>query len=39
VNEHRIEAIRLLGGQVGEQLLRELSLAVDGRFSSGARGR
>jgi hypothetical protein len=36
VNEHRIEANRLLGGEVGEQLLRELSLAVDERFSSGA---
>jgi hypothetical protein len=36
VNEQRIEANRLLGGEVGEQLLRELSLPVDERFSSGA---
>ncbi|HET7073670.1 MAG TPA: hypothetical protein VFI55_06260 [Mycobacterium sp.] len=36
MNEQRIEANRLLGGEVGEQLLRELSHPVDERFSSGA---
>jgi DNA-binding CsgD family transcriptional regulator len=32
--EHRIEAIQLVGRQVGEQLARELLLAVDQRFCS-----